>query len=131
MKFSTNFRVALVTLCGIAITSIAAFRAQADEWDKKTTLTIDQPTRVANQLLEPGKYVFKLVNHTNRHVVQIFNEDQSRLVETVIAVPDYRLQPTGKSQFVFWETPEGSAKALRAWFYPGDNFGQEFPYPKH
>jgi hypothetical protein len=21
--------------------------------------------------------------------------------------------------------------ALRAWFYPGDNFGQEFPYPKH
>jgi len=29
------------------------------------------------------------------------------------------------------ETPAGSVKALKAWYYPGDNFGQEFPYPKH
>ena len=32
--------------------------------------------------------------------------------------------------FTFWETPPGQPKALRAWFYPGDNFGQEFAYPK-
>ena len=25
----------------------------------------------------------------------------------------------------------GQPKAMRAWFYPGDNFGQEFRYPKH
>ena len=29
---------------------------------------------------------------------------------------------------MFWETPAGEPRALRAWFYPGDNFGQEFPY---
>src|SRR5260221_13981975 len=46
-----------------------------------------------------------------------------------MAIPDYRVQPTSTSRFTMWETPAGSARALRAWFYPGDNFGQEFPYP--
>ena len=30
----------------------------------------------------------------------------------------------------FRERPGDSPDALRAWFYPGDNFGQEFVYPK-
>jgi hypothetical protein len=30
----------------------------------------------------------------------------------------------------FNERPGDSPEALRAWFYPGDNFGQEFVYPK-
>jgi hypothetical protein len=52
------------------------------------------------------------------------------LETTILAIPNYRLQPTGKTVFTFWETPPGQPKALRAWFYPGDNFGQEFAYPK-
>lgn len=106
--------------------------ARADQWDKKTILTVDQPIQVQEKLLEPGQYVFKLLNSdSDRHIVQIFNGDQTQIVDTVLAVPNYRLQPTGHSRFAFWETPPGSAKALRAWFYPGDNFGQEFQYPKH
>lgn len=30
----------------------------------------------------------------------------------------------------FSERPGDSPDALRAWFYPGDSFGQEFVYPK-
>jgi hypothetical protein len=30
----------------------------------------------------------------------------------------------------FNERPGDAPEALRAWFYPGDNFGQEFVYPK-
>ncbi len=30
----------------------------------------------------------------------------------------------------FSERPGDSPEALRAWFYPGDNFGQEFVYPR-
>jgi outer membrane biosynthesis protein TonB len=62
--------------------------------------------------------------------VQIFDRDQRHLEQTILAIPNYRLQPSGKSQFSFWETPAGVPKAVRAWFYPGDNFGQEFAYPK-
>lgn len=107
-------------------------RAHADQWDKKTILTVNQPIQVEERLLPPGQYVLKLLNsNSDRHIVQIYNSDQSHMIDTVLAIPNYRLQPTGKSQFLFWETPPGSAKALRAWFYPGDNFGQEFTYPKH
>jgi hypothetical protein len=62
--------------------------------------------------------------------VQIFNKDENHLFTTILAIPNYRIQPTGKTVFTFWETPPGQPKALRAWFYPGDNFGQEFAYPK-
>jgi LPXTG-motif cell wall-anchored protein len=111
---------------------VAVHSARADQWDKKTILTVNEPIQVRDTLLQPGQYVFKLLgSQSDRHIVQIYNSDQTHLVDTVMAIPDYRIQPTGKSRFTFWETPPGSAKALRAWFYPGDNFGQEFTYPKH
>jgi outer membrane biosynthesis protein TonB len=128
-----NLRIAFATLSAIVLVGgVGVFRASADSWDKKTTLTINEPVQVRDRLLEPGTYVFKLLNSpSDRHIVQIFNEDQSHIIDTVLAIPNYRLEPTGNSRFGFWETPPGYAKALRAWFYPGDNFGQEFPYPKH
>jgi hypothetical protein len=69
-------------------------------------------------------------SQSNRHIVQIFNEREDQLQTTVLAIPNYRLQPTGKTEFQWWETPAGQPRAMRAWFYPGDNFGQEFAYPK-
>ena len=66
----------------------------------------------------------------DRHIVQIFDKDQKHLITTILAIPNYRLQPTGKTVFKYWEVPAGQPQALRAWFYPGDNFGQEFAYPK-
>ena len=121
----------IATLSGVALAAgIFAFQAAADQWDKMTILSIDQPVQVQNTVLEPGKYMFKLAN-SDRHIVQIFTSDRKHLIDTIIAIPDYHLQPTSKSEFVFWETPTGSVNALKAWFYPGDNFGQEFRYPKH
>lgn len=122
----------VAAICGITLAVGMAMRTRADEWDKRTILTINQPMQVTDKLLEPGQYVFKLLDSaSNRHIVQIFNRDQNHLIGTILAIPNYRLQPTGDSRFAFWETPPGNAQALRAWFYPGDNFGQEFPYPKH
>ena len=126
-------RKLLAACCGVGLAvGILAIRAQADPWDKKTTITIDKTIQVQDRVLPAGTYVFKLLESSaDRHVVQIFNSDQSHIIDTVLAIPNYRLQPTGHSRFMFWETPPGAAPALRAWFYPGDNFGQEFRYPKH
>lgn len=128
-----SVRMLVTTLCGIGIAAgVVVFQAQADQWDKRTVLTVDQPIQVRDTYLPAGTYVFKLLNSSSdRHIVQIFNGNQSHIIDTVLAIPNYRLEPTGNSQFRFWETPPGTAKALRAWFYPGDNYGQEFPYPKH
>ncbi len=105
---------------------------RADEWNKKTILTVNEAIQIPNKTLEPGKYVMRLLDSpSNRHIVQIFDATEQHLITTVLAIPNYRLQPTGKTQFGFWETPAGQPKALRSWFYPGDNFGQEFAYPKN
>jgi hypothetical protein len=119
--------VASVGLLGIAL----APAALAGEWDKLTYLTVNESIQVPNKVLPPGKYAMKLLDSPgDRHIVQIFNADQTHIETTILAIPNERLQPTGKTVFTFWETPPGQPKALRAWFYPGDNFGQEFAYPK-
>jgi hypothetical protein len=106
--------------------------ALADQWNKKTILTVNEPIQVPGKVLQPGKYVMKLLDSpSNRHIVQIFNDREDQIQTTVLAIPNYRLQPTGKTEFQWWEVPAGQPKALRAWFYPGDNFGQEFAYPKN
>jgi len=119
--------MASVGLLGVALSS----SARADEWNKKTVMTVSEPFQVPNKVLPPGTYVIKLLDsQSDRHIVQIFNKDENHLLTTILAIPNYRIQPTGKTVFTFWETPPGQPKALRAWFYPGDNFGQEFAYPK-
>jgi LPXTG-motif cell wall-anchored protein len=123
----------LKTLAFVAVVGIAgAGFAVADQWDKKTTITIDEPVQLPTTTLQPGTYVIKLVETSaaNRHTVQFFDKDEKHVVTTILAIPNERVRPTGKSVFAFWETPAGQPKALRAWFYPGDNFGQEFAYPK-
>ncbi|MBZ5540073.1 MAG: hypothetical protein LAN61_06070 [Acidobacteriia bacterium] len=105
--------------------------AQADQWTKRTTFTFDQPTEVPGRVLPAGTYVFKLFDSSsNRHIVQIWNEDETQLVTTVLAISNYRLVPTGETVIKFREMPGESPVALKAWIYPGDNFGQEFVYPK-
>src|SRR5665213_3429200 len=120
----------------LAIAAVVGFgsmgSAVADQWDKKTTMTIDEPMQLPTTVLQPGTYVIRLVatSAANRHTVQFFDKDEKHVITTILAIPNERVRPTGKSVFAFWETPAGQPQALRAWFYPGDNFGQEFAYPK-
>jgi len=135
-KFMTNkfrpFYIGALAIAGVALLGSSFIpRAKADEWDKMTYVTVKEPIIAGNQVLQPGTYVWKLMDsQSDRHIVQIFNKEQSHIYATILAIPDYRLQPTGNSRFTFYETPAGVPKAVHAWFYPGDNFGQEFPYPK-
>jgi len=130
MTFSPK---ALAAICGIALTAGIAIPTQADEWDQRTILTVaNQPLQVRDVVLDPGTYVLKLLNTVSaRNTVQIYTADERQLIDTVQGVAAYRPRPTGDSQFTYWETPDGTAHALRTWFYPGSLIGQSFPYPDH
>jgi len=108
--------------------------ASADEYSKKTVVTINEPVIVAGVeqvTLQPGVYVIKLLNHSsNRNIVLFYNEDQNKLFATAMAINNYRLFPTEKTVLRFWETPGGNPPALRAWFPAGERWGQEFVFPK-
>jgi hypothetical protein len=127
-----TFSITTLAITGVALIGTSFVpKAHADEWDKMTIVTVHEPIIAGNKVLDPGTYVWKLMDsQSDRHIVQIFDKDQQHLQTTILAIPDYRMQPTGHTQFAFWETPPGVPKAVRDWFYPGDNFGQEFPYPK-
>jgi hypothetical protein len=105
---------------------------RADEYDKKTVITISQPFEIpGGKVLPAGTYTFKLMDSpADRHIVQIFNADGTQILATILAINNYRLTATGKTVMLFSERPGDSPDALKAWFYPNNNFGQEFVYPK-
>jgi hypothetical protein len=133
----TFLRAAPVAL-GLALLG-AAFSPtlKADDHDKKTTITFSGPVEIppvyitGMRVLPAGTYVFKLVNSSsNRHIVQIFNKEQTKILATVLAIPNYRLVPKDKTVITFNEGARDRPEAIRAWFYPGANWGEEFVYPK-
>jgi hypothetical protein len=117
----------------------AAFspNAKADAWDKKTQITFSGPVQIpaVHQpgwgVLPAGTYVFKVVESgSNRHIVQIFSKDELTVYATILAIPNLRMKATDKTVITFRERPAGQPEALRAWFYPGREWGEEFVYPK-
>ncbi len=122
----------LIAFFGLALlVSTCLPLAHADEWDKTTKMTFTEPVQVPGTVLPAGTYVFRLQDSSSdRHIVQIFNEDHTHLITTILAINDVRLEPTDKTVISYQERPSNQPVALRAWFYPGDNSGQEFVYPK-
>jgi hypothetical protein len=82
-------------------------------------------------VLPAGTYVFKIFDsQSDRHIVQIFSQAEKTVYGTILAIPNYRLGATDKTVMTFRERPAGQPEALRAWFYPGRNWGEEFVYGK-
>lgn len=104
--------------------------AAADPYDKKIIITFSDSVELPGGVtLQPGKYVFKLQDSQNdRHIVLVQNDRENKTFAQIFAVNDFHLAQKGKVQTLFWETPSGQPKALRALFWPGDQYGQAFLY---
>jgi len=125
----------VLALCTLAL--VSATFSLADDWNRKIEFTFDKPVSIpaVHQpgwgVLPPGTYVFKIFeSKSDRHIVQIFNKGETEIYATILAIPDMRLKVTDKVVLTFRETPAGRPYALRAMFYPGREWGEEFVYPK-
>ena len=126
------------TVFGLALLgAVFSPAAKADDWNRKTKITFSGPVEIPGvhlkgwAVLPAGTYVFKILDsQSDRHIVQIFSADETTVYATILAIPNYRLKTTDKTVMTFRERPAGEPEALRAWFYPGRNFGEEFVYPK-
>jgi hypothetical protein len=124
-------RTQVILLAGLGFLGGIVQRAIADDWDQRTIFTFSGPVEIPGQVLPAGTYVFKLADSSSdRNIVQVYGKDEKHLYGTFLAIPDARLQPAGKPIITFDETPAGSPEAVRAWFYPGENYGHHFVYPK-
>lgn len=82
-------------------------------------------------VLPAGTYVFKLADSmADRNIVEVFNKDEDHLYGIFLAIPDYRLKPADKPIITFEERAANAPEAVKAWFYPGENYGHDFVYPK-
>jgi hypothetical protein len=128
----TKFSVWLASAALALIGSIPP--AMADEWNKETRLEINEPLEIPGMVLIPGTYIFKLADSaSDRTIVQVFSEDgngRQKLVTTIFAVSAYTLNTPEKPMINLEERPAGNPQAIHTWFYPGDNNGWEFVYPK-
>ena len=113
------------------LAGLMAIQAQAQAFNKRTTVTFNEPVEVPGQVLPAGTYIFTIVNsYGMRKIVQIWNADKTQLITTILAIPNYRLEATEETVMKFRERPANQPQALKAWFYPGHGYGIEFVYPK-
>jgi hypothetical protein len=113
------------------LTACVTPSVQAGVWNKETHITINQPVQVSDTVLAPGQYVLKLVApDSSQSVVGIYNADGTRLQGMIMGWSAYRAD-AGAEKLVTVSQPEGNQPAtLKTWFYPGNNYGIEFPVSK-
>ena len=128
------FKTLATAFCLVALCVLVVPTATADDWNRETVITFDGPVEVPGvgaQTLPAGTYVFKILDsQSDRHIVQIFSQDKTHVFTTILAIPNYRMHATDKTVVTFRERPAGQPEALRAWFYPGHEWGEEFVYAK-
>jgi len=121
-------------LCLTVLCVLVAPKARADDADQKTTVTFTDPVEVpgvGQHILPSGTYVFKLKNSSaDRHIVEIFNQDGSKVLTTLLTVPNRRLKPTSTAVLTFTAQPTGQPAALKAWFHAGEHSGEQFVWDR-
>lgn len=111
----------------VAIPTIAT----AQPRDQRTYFTFSQPVELPGTTLPAGTYLFRLADSSsNRHIVQVLNEDGSEMETTLMAIPARRVEPSDEPEVRFMETSASSPAAISTWWYPGRTTGHEFVWPR-
>jgi len=127
-----NVKIFAIALFAVLICGTLVPGARASEWDKKTIVSFSDAVEIPGQVLQPGIYVFKLLDSSsNRNIVQVWSEDEDQLLATVLAISDERPLASDRSVFNLEQFSTDSAPALRSWFYPGETTGRRFVYPQY
>ena len=123
---------ALFVVCAALLCAVFSPTARADAWNEKTVVTVHAPVEIPGHVLTPGKYIFELADaNSDRNIVEVWNQYRTRLIAIELAIPTYRLNAPGRSVIRPEERRKDNPEAIKKWFYPGDNYGQEFVYQYH
>lgn len=105
--------------------------SQADPIKKATTVTFGAPTEIPGMVLPAGTYVMKVPDpYTHSDMVGFYDPNESHLYKLVRTVPAYRNFLVDRTVITFQERAAGAPEAINQWFYPDDNWGRQFVYPK-
>ena len=103
--------------CATLALTAASAAAQSMPSDKTTFVTFSGPVSIPGMTLPAGTYTFRIMDSlTDRHIVQIFDKSQMKLMTTLLAVPAQRNEPTGDAIITFKETPSDRPPAVHYWY---------------
>jgi LPXTG-motif cell wall-anchored protein len=121
----------LVTGSVLSLLTIGAPAAAQAPKSHLVNFTFNNPVRLPNVTLPPGKYEFRLADLiSNRRVVQITSADGSRPYGFFLTIPTHREETPEDPQIRFIETASDQPPAVGSYWYPGEKDGWEFVYSR-
>lgn len=128
----SRIKATLGVLCATAmLTALTAVPATGQTFDRVTKITFSTPVELPGMTLPAGTYTFRLVDsESDRHVVQVLDANDEKHITTLHAMPTRRSETSDETVVTFRETVAGAPLPVRFWYYPNDQYGQEFAYPK-
>jgi hypothetical protein len=127
-----------LTKCGLFLagafllaSSLNSTVARADDSAKQATVTIQAPQQVPGSVLQSGTYVFKQTDAKSGWlIVQIYSNDGSALMTTVLAYPNPKLASNGQNFVTYPANGSGSIPAMEGIVFTGDSTVEQFAYPR-
>jgi hypothetical protein len=122
--------IALASAAAVLALCAATVGAQQSNVQEVTYLTFSHAVELPGVTLEPGSYEFRLADSPQRNVIQVFSRDRSEVMGQWTFVQSRRPRTSDETVVMFRETAEGATPAVQYWYYPGEQVGKEFVYPK-
>jgi hypothetical protein len=94
-------------------------------------LELNEPCEIPGGVLEPGRYVLRIVRDDHsRTVVRVMKLATRRVRATLLTVVTQRPRVATHTEYTFIPTGDATVRrALRSWSFRGSSFGQELVYP--
>ena len=102
-------KICVATILALNLCAMLMGPMHAAEPAKQTRFSTNGPVEVPGMMLDTGQYLFKLIEpEAQRNVLQVFETvqlwtgDGTRLLSTMLTMPNYDLPPADKSVFAFF-----------------------------
>jgi len=126
---TTKFLTSLILCLGVSALALAQATVQRD-----TKLAVSEPTQVGPVLLDPGSYTLRVHDFKGGKIqVNIVRDSDQKMMGTATAMRarrnlDTNQQADNQTQFTY--TTFNGHPAVATWYYPGDEWGEQFLYGK-
>ena len=105
--------------------------SHANDWNRETATTFNEPVRIPSQVLPAGTYIFRLLDDDwNHHIVQVWNAGKTQVVATALAFAEYRDHASPENFIAYYPTESSAPKAIKLWFAPNSLIGEQFIYTR-
>ena len=125
-----KFLGALILCLGVSALALA----QGSTVQRDTKLAVSEATQVGPVLLDPGSYTLRVHDFKGGKVqVNIVRDSDQKMMGTATAMRarrnlDTNQQADNQTQFTY--TTFNGHPAVATWYYPGDEWGEQFVYGK-